>query len=211
MAKKGDGVADDKGHEIKVHIKDVAAPGETAPDDSSKPIIVTNRPIMKDTMVKEQTEEGEAAPQKPTLSRSTREAVVQPVSQPEKEAEEPPKEQEAAPQPHTDEKPPEEEPAAPDEESKEQAKKAPTAEEATAAEAAEAKKQAEHDESIEKLVDSKKYALPINAVEKRRSKRVVILGLLLSVLLLLAWADIALDAGILNISGVKPVTHFFSN
>lgn len=191
MAKKGDEASNEKGQEVKVHIKDVAAPGETAPDDSAKPIIVTNRPIMKDTMVKEESPDGES-PQKPTLSRSTREAVIQPVSQP-KPKEEPTPEETVSDEP------------------KESAKKAPTADEAEAAEKAEAQKQAEHDTAIQKLVDSKKYELPINAVEKRRSKRVVILGLVLSILLLLAWADIALDAGIVHISGVKPVTHFFSN
>ena len=30
-------------------------------------------------------------------------------------------------------------------------------------------------------------------------------------LLLLAWGDIALDANLIQVSGIKPVTHFFSN
>ena len=90
-------------------------------------------------------------------------------------------------------------------------------EEATAAEqteqqlAAEAEAAAKHDAEIQKLVDSKQFFLPINSVEKRRSKRVVLLGVVLSLLLALAWADVALDAGIIQINGVKPVTHFFSN
>lgn len=76
---------------------------------------------------------------------------------------------------------------------------------------AEAEAKAKHDAAIQKLVDSKQYFLPINAVEKRRTKHFVILGVLLSILLLLAWGDIALDAGLIQVSGVKPVTHFFSN
>jgi len=71
---------------------------------------------------------------------------------------------------------------------------------------AEAKRQAE----LQKLVDSKKFFLPINSVEKRRSKRFVALGILLSVVLIVAWADIALDAGLIKVSNIKPVTHFFS-
>ena len=65
--------------------------------------------------------------------------------------------------------------------------------------------------AIDKLTDNKKYYLPINAVEKRRSRRFVILGIILSLLLILAWADIALDSGLIHINGIKPLTHFFSN
>lgn len=63
--------------------------------------------------------------------------------------------------------------------------------------------------SLQKLIDSKKYELPIETVENRRSKRVVALGIVLSIILALAWVDVALDAGLINISGVKPLTHFF--
>jgi hypothetical protein len=74
-----------------------------------------------------------------------------------------------------------------------------------------AEAQAKHDEAIQKLVESKQFFLPINAVEKRKTKRFIALGVVCSLLLLLAWADIALDAGLVQIPGVKPVTHFFSN
>lgn len=76
---------------------------------------------------------------------------------------------------------------------------------------AEAAAQAKHQAAIEKLADSKKYYLPINTVEKRRSRRFVAVGIILSLLLIVAWADIALDAGLIQIHGLKPVTHFFSN
>jgi hypothetical protein len=77
------------------------------------------------------------------------------------------------------------------------------------AKAEEEKKKKE--EAVQKLVDSKQYFLPINSVEKRKSKRFVALGIILAVLLAVAWADIALDAGLIQINGIKPVTHFFSN
>jgi hypothetical protein len=68
-----------------------------------------------------------------------------------------------------------------------------------------------HQESIQKLVESKQYFLPINSVEQRRSKRFVALGILFSLVLAVAWVDVALDAGLVKIGNVKPVTHFFSN
>jgi len=71
--------------------------------------------------------------------------------------------------------------------------------------------QAKRDDEIQKLADSKKYSVPINAVEKRKSKRFVVLGILVCILLGLAWADVALDAALIQIDNVKPVTHFFSN
>jgi hypothetical protein len=76
---------------------------------------------------------------------------------------------------------------------------------------AEAAAKAKHQEAIEKLADSKQYYLPINTVEKRRSRRFVVIGIILSLLLIVAWADIALDAGLIHIQGLKPITHFFSN
>ena len=71
-------------------------------------------------------------------------------------------------------------------------------------------KQAKRQAAVEKLADSKKYYLPINAVEKRRSKHFAIAGIILSLVLIVVWADIAVDAGLIKLP-VKPVTHFFSN
>ncbi|HEY5153083.1 MAG TPA: hypothetical protein VII55_03840 [Candidatus Saccharimonadales bacterium] len=71
----------------------------------------------------------------------------------------------------------------------------------------EAKRQA----AIDKLAESKKYYLPINTVEKRRSRRFVALGVILSLLLALAWADIALDAGLITTNTSLPHTHYFDS
>jgi hypothetical protein len=76
---------------------------------------------------------------------------------------------------------------------------------------AEAKAEIEHDAAIEKLIDEKKHFLPINSVEKRKTKRFILLGVLLSIVLAAAWVDIALDAGLIQLDNIKPVTHFFSN
>jgi cobalamin biosynthesis protein CobT len=70
---------------------------------------------------------------------------------------------------------------------------------------------AKHDEAMQQMVESKQYFLPINSLEKRRTKRVVVLGIALSVLLAVAWVDVALDASLIQLGSVKPVTHFFSN
>lgn len=74
---------------------------------------------------------------------------------------------------------------------------------------AEAEKEAAMEASVQKLIESKKYELPINSVEKRRSRRVVALGIVLSIILALAWLNVALDANLINIKGINPVTDFF--
>jgi len=70
-----------------------------------------------------------------------------------------------------------------------------------AAEAAQAAK-------VAGLIKREVYVLPINAVEKRRSKHVVIGGLLLIIVLALVWLDLAADAGFIHVPHL-PLTHFF--
>jgi hypothetical protein len=67
------------------------------------------------------------------------------------------------------------------------------------------------DKQAAALVASGEYFLPISTVEKRRSRNFVASGVILSVLLLVLWVDIALDAGIIDLGGLKPLTHFFSS
>lgn len=74
-----------------------------------------------------------------------------------------------------------------------------------------AKQAAERDAALQKLADSKQYYLPIKTVEQRRSQKVVVLGTLLSIVLVLAWVNIALDAGLISLGNIEPLTHFFSN
>lgn len=81
--------------------------------------------------------------------------------------------------------------------------------EKAAAEAAE--REAARKKELEQLAESHKYYLPINQVEKRRNKRWALVGLLVIILLALAWADVALDAGLISIPGVHAVTHFFGS
>ena len=69
----------------------------------------------------------------------------------------------------------------------------------------------EVDENIQNLVAEKRYFLPINTQEKQRTKHFIILGVTLILLLAAIWVDIALDAGLIHLDGVKPLTHLFSN
>ncbi len=216
-------------------INDVAHPDKTPPSPNSKSVIITNRPILKDPMVVDEAskEKVDPAPKKTV----TREKLIDPVTEPlshdgpakapsiaqlAEAAAEKDKTNKAAAKPETkDEKPTEDEKPEPEAAEKTEADEEDddsgstdrpdeakvNDKELEARAAAEAKRE----DAIEKLVDSKQYFLPINSVEKRRSQRFVALGILLSILLILAWADIALDAGLIQISGIKPVTHFFSN
>ena len=74
-----------------------------------------------------------------------------------------------------------------------------------AAEKAETEKEA----TVQKLVESKQYYLPIETVEVRRSKRIVVLGVAISLLLALTWVNIALDAELIQLGDIKPLTNFF--
>lgn len=208
-------------------VMDVSHPGKTAPPLTSKPVIVTNRTILKDPMVVDTTEtddkKAEEAP-KNTVAKAPvasdietsepkekevvakPEHVVQPIAAP--EAEEKPAEE-----PKKDEPKPESaKPAEPTPTTQNSEDDADNGAVITDAQIeAEAAAEVARDAQVQKLIDSKKYYVPVNAVEKRRTKRVIALGIILSIILALAWVDIALDAGLIDLGSVQPVTHFFSN
>ncbi len=252
-------------------IIDVSSPDSSASDPSSRPLIVTNRPIMKDPMVvdDENKDSGEesntdsktkaelpeksskdriepfSAPVLPIETEDKSESnVKENISEPEtskevdedsiakdetKEqtdnSEESPikpeenKEQDKNnPETETEKEAALEEPIPKVDEPKEDAidsgdKKESTAKNDQSVEQKETEelvRQAEREEALQKLTESKKYYLPINTIEKRRSKRFVILGILLSLLLIVAWLDIALDAGLISNSSNLPHTNFFA-
>ncbi len=209
-------------------IVDVAQPGKTAPPLTSKPVLVSNRAMLKDPMVISKTEE--EPPKEDTVTVKTARsgqtvAATEAVANPEVE----PKTEQAlntTPEPvlKPDESAPKSEPEAPAKEDTPPAEKKESSESTESNEASDkqaiptdaqieaaAAAEAAHDATIQKLVDSKQYFVSVNAVEKRRTKRVVALGVALSIILALAWVDVALDAGLIQIGSVKPVTHFFSN
>jgi hypothetical protein len=71
--------------------------------------------------------------------------------------------------------------------------------------------EAKAQDELDTLVEQKKYFLPINAVSLRRSRHVAIFGIILIILLAIAWLDIALDAGFVTIPGLHALTHLFHN
>lgn len=80
-----------------------------------------------------------------------------------------------------------------------------SAEETAAAEA-----KAKREEELEGLITSGKYAVPIDAVQRRRSRlHTIVLGLI-AVLLAIALLDLVADAGIIDLPSSVPHTHFFS-
>jgi hypothetical protein len=259
---------------------DISKPGKSAPSASSKPIIITNRPVLKDPMMvdkpnaddgaskplvstashvkivplhlgsdgtdEKKEDEKPSAPPAPTVTelavRATARKVAAEVKQKEAEAEKPAEpEKPDEPVKPTDKKPAEPEPESakdsepaetdkatedtkdPDEEEKaeEEAGDEPGSDnptqrdkpkDGTKADDADVKAQKEQERKaeLEKIAESHKYYLPINQIEKRRNKRATLLGAVVILVLGLAWADIALDAGLLTVPGVKAPTHFFS-
>jgi hypothetical protein len=222
---------------------DIEQPGKSAPAPTSKPVIVTHRPIMKDPMMVEDDEPAEkvakedlahtAGPKLEPLTKPAEEPKTEPkAASDEKPTVESPAEEDkqAEPAPPQPSEPSKSEPEKPTEPERPETQTAaasgsPTDEEKPPAgkpgsqdtpgpdqkSDAEAARKKEQAKAIEKLVASGKYELPINAVEKRKARHFVILGFLLAILLALAWADIALDAGLIKVNGINPVTHFFSN
>lgn len=182
-----------------------------ASKDKPKTSIVTHRKMLK--VATEPAEPAEettdslqhtTAPTLKPLAKTTSKPVVKPAEKPaekttEKLAEEP------APQPE----PPKETPS----ETPPETASPPAEKTADAAAIAKDKQEQlnKQNAAIQQLIDSRKYELPINSIEKRKAKHFVVLGVILAVLLVLAWGDIAADAGLIHISGIKPLTHFFSN
>jgi hypothetical protein len=60
------------------------------------------------------------------------------------------------------------------------------------------------------LTKSKKYHLPINSKQNKKTKRFVVSGVLVALLLIVAGGDLALDLGTYNPSFHIPHTHFFN-
>jgi|GEM_PF-1077841 len=62
----------------------------------------------------------------------------------------------------------------------------------------------------EKVIESKRYYLPIHSAKDSRGLRVALILLLFVIVLGLVWLDVVLDAGIIQIKGLHALTHFFN-
>jgi hypothetical protein len=217
-------MSDKKAPKTNKKIMDVAHPGKTAPATSGRPVIVTNRPILKDPMVREDepeetkpvSREAEVKPSSPekTIAQLAEEAKARADKVEDEKSAVEAKEKASVQEPEPEPKPsqePTEKPAPKEDEPAASSDTVTPGAEAAATEDTRLAEENKKDAELEKLVESREYFVSINAVEKRRTKRIIVLGVLLSVLLALAWVDIALDAGLIQIDNVKPVTHFFSN
>ena len=211
-------------------IVDVNKPGKTPPSPTSKQIIVNHLPVISDPMVLNkddnyETASGSVKSKTPTSDmtesdkpkvREKAEATIEPDANApsakdveEKTSDEPePKEAEPKDDAKSTSKDEPEDKTSSDKPADEAS---PETQNPDVAAQAEQDKLAKHEAEIQKLVDDKKYFLQINTIERRRSRQVVVIGVLLSLVLALLWVDVALDAGLIKINGVKPVTHFFSN
>jgi hypothetical protein len=229
-------MADEKKPTVKTKkIVDVARPGTTPPAENSKSVIITHHPTMRPP-TDEADKSDESNQSAPVVSHSGHN-VLQPLPtspQPEKPEEPQPAPEaaaEAAPEvefetdTEADDEPPKPEPATLDDKPNlsDMAAKPPASASAgtdaqigikqdqseadlAAADDAEAKRQAE----LQVMIETKKFYLPINTAETQRTKEFIAAGILLSIVLGAFWIDIALDAGLVHLGGLKAITHFFN-
>ncbi len=200
-------------------IMDVARPGTSAPSATSKPVLVSNRPMLKDPTITKETEQASDVPDKESSSRGPEKGQL--VVKPLEPTEDKPKvtkddEKSAVPDAEPAEEPAPSQPIEADDtvetrDSLDSEEEESPAQQTDAEADAAAKELAKHDEEIEKLTESKRYYLPINAVNDQKTKRFIIMGAVLSLILIVVWLDIALDAGLIKLSGIKAVTHFFQS
>jgi len=214
-------------------IFDVAKPGKGGfpASATTRPVIVTNRAVIKDPMVTEP----QSAPVLPT-AKPSKKIVITPLhqnvapetDQPKAEtppvetspSETPPDAEAAEKQPVVEAKPDAEapkvsttppegfpEPVADAALAPEGMPGVPADPEERDAESELARKRAAR---LQKMIDDQEYFLPIKTMEERRSRKVAIFGLLLIILLAAAWYDIALDASLLPNTYDLPHTSFFT-
>lgn len=187
-------------------IIDVAHPDHSAPSDTSVPIIVTNRPILRDPMMANETPTvGKPDNETPSsLSQSSTKTITPPVND------------DKTDQIDSSVEPVAETVTEPETTTTEQSENSTLADSQTDSKTPQAKidaelaSQAQHEAELNTLVEDKAYFLPINSATKQRTKRFVIMGVGVSLLLVIIWVDIALDAGIIKIGGLKALTHIFS-
>ncbi len=204
-------------------ILDVSKPGKTPPASTSRPIIVTNRPMVKDDTVtsSDKTDDESKTSQKPddkplVKSESKVIAPLNPDASEDKPTEDKSKKAESTSK--SDAQTTEKSTDTPAEESE----KSEVGNETTATEQipggrAEQQKQAEMSEAekaqkdkTDKLIAEGKYAVPIGHIKRNRRARKVLTILLLVVLLGIVAADLLVDAGIIQ-TNIKPPIDLIKN
>lgn len=191
-------------------IIDVAHPNHSAPSDTSRPVIVNNRPILRDPMMSnEMSDESKPKDDSELPPRESTKINIQPISddktdeidsrvetEPEIEKIAEPVEPEIKPEDNSENTVD----AVNQFESKTEQDKS----------VADAEMQVKHEAELDGLVENKDYFLPINTAVQKRTKKFIVIGVTVSLLLIVVWIDIALDAGLIKIGDLKALTHIFS-
>jgi len=197
---------------------DVIAPGKTPPASSARPIIVTNRPMIHDPMAPSQASAEAvpaAQPSRVAPLISARAAVVPDVLPALPEAKEP----HMAPADGAGQPPTSAPPAVPLSEVQHAVTgvtpaSPPGISPAAIPDAATPQKtdrqQAARLAEQEQVVASKQYYLPITATEQRRSIRRALIVLVIVLAAACIWLDLVLDANIVRLGPLRPLTHFFA-
>lgn len=167
--------------ENKKPVTDVEKPGTTPAGATSRPIIITKGPAIKDPMVNEAKPEDEEQPTSARLP-SAKKKTIQPLT----EQPEPVAQPDISSQ--TEELPTESELAANEEKTKSEA-----------AEAAQklSEEELKRQELVDKLVAEKKYFVPIGAVQKKRTTRTASL-LFIVIVLIIGGALLSVDAELIQ-------------
>jgi hypothetical protein len=222
------------------NITDVSRPGKTAPSASARPLLVTNRPVLaNDPMIVDGAKPAEPTAVTAMTHRAGR--TIEPVTPSEQSAEAQPagevsKPLTDAPELPIDVKDPEPstpaaskleppvvssqpEPAKPN--PKPFDSPAPSVDtittddaESTDEDVTVSQAQAAEDlrlQELEKLVDSGTYQVPINALQRKRSRMFVAAMCIVALVLALLLLDALLDANLINLPVNVPHTDFFSD
>lgn len=189
------------------------AESETPEPDTAPVLTPTKRVVLQPLADSPKTD---TAKPEPAVSETDSEAPVETdaveskadeASAPEPEAETPAEpEADAKPEPAPEAEPAKESPDVIATDAKVGTKEVQTEAEA----AAEADAEAERQAKLQEMVDNKTYYLPITTSETRKARQFVAVGVLLSIVLIAAWLDIALDAGLIHLGNLHALTHFFS-
>ncbi len=188
---------------------DVANPGSADAHPNARPVIVPRRTLLRDPMMASGNK-----PIKDAVSPEDQKDKEEKLSETASKEVKPPETKDKSPQPSTEEadkETPEEEekpaeaddsitePAADEDsdESKEEEKNELTADK-------------QLDEKYEKLIEDKKYFVPIGAVKRRRNMRAALITLLFVIVAALVAVNFLADAGIIQLP-VQPFTDIIKN
>lgn len=192
-----------------VKITDIKGPDKVAPATTSRPLLVTNRPVITDPMMVKTSEPADVSVSAETVNRTIK--VIKPMALQGSEDASSSEPIEALPPSSSDQvadsKPPslDQEPAGVNEPDQRD-----TEAEAERTKTALAEAEASRQEELDALIASGKYVVPVGAVQRRRSRVYVTVLCLVGVLLAALLFDVLLDAGIIKLSWSIPHTHFFT-